>query len=158
VNDGKMHNFSWEIETDETVKKQVLEVSENGKYFQTVTEASDITREFSYTPTTNSVLQYRLKVLFENGKQLYSNTIALKSNLSTAKPTLYSNIINSNTLIINAPSQFNYIIYDFSGRIINRGNLKQGSTTINTSIINSGTYIIHFSNSESTFVEKFVKQ
>ncbi len=158
VNDGKMHNFSWEIETDETVKKQVLEVSENGKYFQTVTEASGITREFSYTPTTNSVLQYRLKVLFENGKQLYSNTIALKSNLSTAKPTLYSNIINSNTLIINAPSQFNYIIYDFSGRIINRGNLKQGSTTINTSIINSGTYIIHFSNSESTFVEKFVKQ
>jgi hypothetical protein len=50
------------------------------------------------------------------------------------------------------------MIYDFSGRLMSRGIVKQGSTTINTGIVNSGTYIIHFSNSENTFVEKFVKQ
>jgi hypothetical protein len=96
--------------------------------------------------------------LFENGKQLYSNNIIIKSNSANGKPQLASNLIHSSAIIVNTPSHFNYMIYDFSGRLISRGIVNQGSTIINTGIVNNGTYIIHFSNSESTFVEKFVKQ
>jgi hypothetical protein len=158
TNEGKLHKLSWEIDADETVKKQVLEVSENGRYYTTVTEPNSLTREYSYSPSSNSTLQYRLKVLFENGKQLYSNNILVKANAGTAKPQLNSNLIHSSAIIVNSPSKYNYIIYDFSGRMLSRGIVNQGSTTINTAIVNSGTYIIHFSNSENTFVEKFVKQ
>lgn len=158
VNEGKAHKISWEIDADETVAKQVLEVSENGRYFTTITEPQNITREFKYLPATNSTLQYRVKVLFENGKQLYTNTIVLKSNSANSKPQLISNLVQISSVIVTAPSLFNYTIYDFSGRLISRGIVNQGSTTINTGIVNSGTYIIHFSNSENTFVEKFVKQ
>jgi hypothetical protein len=158
LNVGKAHKLNWEIDADETVKKQVLEVSENGRYFSIITEPSSITREYSYIPSSNSTLQYRLKVLFENGKQLYSNNILVKSNGATVKPQLNSTLIHSSAIIVTSPSKFDYIIYDFSGRMLSRGIIKEGSTKINTGVANSGTYIIHFSNSENTYVEKFVKQ
>ena len=158
TNEAKAHMLSWEVDADEKVAKQVLEVSENGRYFTTVAEPQNLVREFKYLPSANTTLQYRLKVLFENGKQMDTNTVVLKSASTNGKPQLIGTLVSSSTIIATAPSLFNYTVYDFSGRLLNRGIINQGTTTINTGITNSGTYIIHFSNSENTYVEKFVKQ
>lgn len=151
------HRFNWEIDADEQIVEQVLEVSTNGRQFEQAGKVSNSARSFQYTPANSAAFQYRLNVTFDNGKQHYSNVIALKGG-KTSRPEMYTNIIRSNTIMVTSPAAYNYSIADLSGRTIARGTVKQGASTINLHNITNGTYIIQFANGTEQYVDKFVKQ
>ena len=108
-------------------------------------------------PNTAATLQYRITVTFDNGRKYYSNVIALR-NTGFAKPQLLTNVIQSNELMISAPSEYTYTITDYTGKMISKGNVTQGSSSINTGYLSKGFYIIRFSNGGEQYQEKFTRQ
>lgn len=156
--DGSTHKLNWMIDADETVVSQVLEVSSDGHSFGVAATPAAGERAYSYTPAATSILQYRLKVTFSNGRTHYSNVIALRNSTPMAKPQLYTNMIRSGSIMLTAPSTFSYTITDYSGRTVGRGIATKGASTIPVATITNGSYLIVFSNGQDQYVEKFIKQ
>jgi hypothetical protein len=156
--DGSAHKLNWVIDADEAIVHQVVEVSSTGRDFQPVAEPASGARAFSYLPKAASVLQYRLNLTFDNGRQYYSNTIALRNVGKTEKPQLYTNLIRTGSIMLTSPSVFSYTIRDYSGREVFKGVSSQGASAINISNLTAGSYLIVFFNGQDQYVEKFVKQ
>jgi hypothetical protein len=156
--DGRTHKLNWIVDADEVIVSQVVEVSSNGRTFQPVAEPVAAARNYSYTPTASSILQYRLKVAFDNGREYYSNVIALRQNEKSEKPQLFTNIIRSGAIMLSSPSVFTYTVADYSGRAVAKGVATQGASSIPVSHLTNGSYLIMFSNGRDQYVEKFIKQ
>jgi hypothetical protein len=157
VNDNGMHKLSWEIVADERITRQVLETSVNGQDYYAVTELSTAARAYSYFPNAGKTVQYRVSVDFDNGRHYYSNLVALR-NKTAQKPELQANIVSSGTLVVTSPSNYSYVITDYSGRELSRGTIAQGSSTIRLTGMASGAYLVRFSNESEQHVEKFIRQ
>lgn len=153
------HKISWKIEADETVTSQVLELSLNGKDFTALSTMGDMAlRTYSYHPETIGTLYYRVRVTFDNGKDYYTNIVALRSNGNAGKPKLLSNLIQDHIISVTSPSAYQYVINDFGGNTVGKGQIKEGVSRIQTGNLSSGTYLIRFSNGSDQYVEKFLKQ
>jgi hypothetical protein len=157
ITQNKQHKLDWEIIADEKVVSQILEVGTNGVTFQPVANVTATTRGYNYTPSVSNLLYYRLHVTFDNGRQYYSNIIALRNNGSKGKPYMIGNVITGN-IIISSPAAFSYSIHDLSGRTIGKGNLAQGVNTISTGFTAGGLYIIQYYNGAEFYTEKFRKE
>ncbi|HVE60819.1 MAG TPA: T9SS type A sorting domain-containing protein [Chitinophagaceae bacterium] len=156
--DVDQHKLTWFIEGNETIVHQVLQVSKDGRHFSAVTEPGTSERTYQYKPNTTEALQYRVKVTFENGRQSFSNLIALSHN-AIKKPKLFTNFIRNNALMINSPASYSYTIVDNNGRMIAQGKINDGASTLDINeILSSGIYFIHFTNGKTKNVEKFVKE
>lgn len=154
-NEGGRHQLDWGIEADEAIVKQTLEVSANGRTYQTAAQLGTSARAYNYVPASGSLSYYRLKVELADGKQYYSNVVALPVATRT-KPALTENLVRG-AVVVNSPALFDYQIVDFNGRSIAAGKLVQGVNRIPASM-NSGMYIIQFSNGSEQYAEKFMKQ
>ena len=158
ASNGDTRQFSWIIEADEQVVKQILEVSTDGTNFTALTQPLNADRSYSYKTNLNGAAFYRLNVTFDNGNQYYSNTVTLKDNDMIARPKLLGNPVSSNTVMVSSPGNYNYVIYDLNGKMINKGRLTNGINTIQTPEISSGVYVIHFMNEQQNFTDKFIRQ
>lgn len=154
---GERHDLTWLIEADEKVVNQSIEISTNGHEYSVLTSISSEARFYNYTPSTPETLLYRIHVLFDNGKDYYSNSISLRQPVIAGKPQLKGNITTSQ-LYVNSSDKYSYHITDFTGKIISRGSLVNGSNTINTGVSAAGMYFIIFTNGKEQWTEKFVKQ
>ncbi|HRX94132.1 MAG TPA: T9SS type A sorting domain-containing protein, partial [Chitinophagaceae bacterium] len=64
----------------------------------------------------------------------------------------------SNQVRISSPGTFDYMIYDLSGKVINKGRLNAGLNNLKTSIDAPGMYVIRFSNGGEYWSEKIMRQ
>jgi hypothetical protein len=152
------HKLTWLIEADEKVVHQALEVSKDGRHFVSVSELAINERSYQYNPHTTGPLQYRVNAKFDNGRQYYSNVIALHNNADITKPQLLTNVIRNNALIVNSNAGGSYIIIDYNGRMVAKGNIAQGASILRINHISSGIYFIHFTNGQTQNAERFVKE
>ena len=150
------HKLNWVIDADEQVIEQVLEYSTDGRNFQPVVSANTTDRSYTYSPNTNGAVQYRLKVTFDNDKTYYSNTITLRNVNNDLRPKLLSNLINNN-LLVTSPANFDYAVFDMTGKLAGKGKLQKGMNNIPVNV-NSGVYIIKFNDDTNQWTEKFVRQ
>jgi hypothetical protein len=157
MGNGNQHQLNWLIDADEAIVKQVLEVAENGGAFAPVAQLDAASRNTTHFNPVKGAVQYRLSVTFDNGKQHYSNTIAIRNN-AAGKPQLYTNVISSNALMVSSPSVYTYTITDINGRQMAKGQVTEGSSTINMGNITAGMYLIRFNNGSEQHVEKFSKR
>ncbi len=155
VNDK--HKLTWLIDADEQVVEQTLEISTDGISFSPVIQSPAAARSFIYKPYVSGAAQYRLSVLFDNGRQHYSNTITLRSTGETPRPRLVSNLVNSH-LSVTSPGIYNYSIVDLNGKISGKGQLTSGANTIQVNNLTSGVYFIRFNDVNVQWVEKFIRQ
>lgn len=156
--ENRRHTFSWIIDADETVTSQVLEVSPDGRNYQPVSTLLSDERTYAYLPHNTGILNYRLKVNFDNGHFYYSNVVVLKNTGEAQMPTLVSNLIR-NSVSVNSPATFSYTIYSFNGVKTGHGLVSQGNNTIDIDQLSRGMYIIRFTNEMGVqYAEKFMKQ
>ena len=155
ANDNGKHALNWIIDADESVTQQVLELSLDGRNFESLASLSPTSRNYAYFPGESNVVYYRLNVRFDNNQQYFSNIVALRN--TNEKPFIKSSLVR-NLVQVNSPSAFTYTMVDYSGRVIAKGNLVQGMNNINTSNLGSGMYIIQYSNGVQQYAEKFMKQ
>jgi hypothetical protein len=155
---GDRHQLSWIIDADEAVTEQIVEVSVDGRTFAPVASSPKEARAYQYKPYAEGMLQYRLKVSFDNGETHYSNLIALKNELGNDQPKLINNFLNGNTIAVSSPGTFDYALYDLNGKILLRGQLSPGINNLPAGNLNSGMYMIRFSKGTAQWTEKLVRQ
>ena len=62
------------------------------------------------------------------------------------------------TSMVNPPKQFDFYLYDQTGRQIYYSKVDSGSSTLDISSLRSGTYIAHiYDGSQRIFQEKIIK-
>lgn len=154
VDQSGMHSLTWVVEADEAIEKQQVEYSLDGRTFQILANTGINDRAFQYLPKAKSVIQYRLSIRFENGKQYFSNII----NLHTAvleKPRLLGTL--GSEMQVNSTVNYEYVIADFNGNVLLKGKGKIGGSTIGIHALNEGAYLIRFTYENAYSVEKFIK-
>jgi hypothetical protein len=104
------------------------------------------------------MLQYRVKVGFDNGETHYSNLVALKNEAGNNQPKLISTILTGNNIYVSSPGIFDYALYDLNGKVLLRGQLSTGMNSLPTCNLNSGMYMIRFSKGAAQWTEKLIRQ
>jgi hypothetical protein len=151
------HDLSWTIEADETVTQQILEISTDGRNFQPWMQLPADARSYIYRPYHLTSAKYRLNVTFGNGRQYYSNIVTVKLE-GTSGPVLTGTWIRSNSIVVNSPGNYDYVIMDINGKIFNKGKLTNGINNIHTPDMISGMYLIRFSDNTRQWTDKFIRQ
>lgn len=154
---GDMHILSWLIEANETIMKQVIEVSDNGINFKPLDQPDNALRNYSYHPLDNRPLLYRMHLTFDNSREYYSNVITIRQG-KNQKPQLIGNMISGNNITVNSPANYQYQIIDQSGRMLSKGVVEKGYSSLGLGSINNGIYIIRFTDGEQQWSEKFIKR
>jgi hypothetical protein len=155
ITTNRQHQLEWEIVADEKVTAQTIEVSTDGTRYVPAATVNGDTRAFRRQSAAN-LTYYRVAVVFDNGRQYYSNAVALRDNGSNNKPYLLGNT-TTGTLRISSPAVYSYTVFDFSGRILTKGQLREGVNTVSLNLSTTGLYLIQFSNGQESFTEKFNK-
>lgn len=156
---GNSHLLRWEIDADETVVTQELEVATDGRTFKTVQQVEAEGRKWQGNGLDAAMVQYRLRVKFDNGREHLSNTITLRGAANNvARPKLASTLITGSSFNITSTEPFQYRVTDMGGKVIVRGNGQHGTTTVQAGQLSAGMYLVQFSWDGGTFVEKLLKK
>jgi hypothetical protein len=144
---------------DEEIEQQILEVSTDGRNFVSLKETGKDDRAYVYRPGTEvRDAQYRVLVVFNDGKRYYSNIVSIRESNAAARPKLLSTIVSANTVSISSPGNFQYRIADYSGRILKQGALVNGINTINMPPVAAGMYLVTFNGDGQQWTDKMIKQ
>lgn len=155
---GDKHQFGWLIDADEAIAEQTLEISTDGRTFTPLVEPSNDTRSYIYRPSTTATVQYRLNVVFDNGRRNYSNIITVRENDASPRPKLVSNLITNNTIHVSSPGNFNYTLIDFSGKTIASGQLVNGINVIDAGVLIRGMYVVRYYGNNQQWTDKLLRQ
>ena len=151
------HNLSWSTVTDDEIKSQDIEFSEDGTDFKELTTISPTAHAFSYTPTNASILYYRVKVTSVLNQTMYSNIISLR--VTWRSHLFVVSTIIKNAISVTASDNYQYRLFDANGRLISKGNGTKGFNTINIDNRSAGLYIIQLLSSDNQRqTERIIKQ
>ncbi len=154
-NDGK-HNLNWKVISDEPIKSQTLEVSEDGIHFNTLTPLTASRVDYSYVPVQTGNLYYRLKVTSVIDQTAYSNVTVLKST-GIKKLFSISTFVREN-IAVNAAEKYQYKLMDVNGKMIAIGNGAKGMNTINLYNQPAGMYVLQVISDNNKQTERIIKQ
>ncbi|MBL0182325.1 MAG: T9SS type A sorting domain-containing protein [Chitinophagaceae bacterium] len=155
--DKNKHNLNWRIIADEPVKTILIETSDDGTDFNSLTTLASSALNFTYQPYKINTVYYRLKVVSVINQTVYSNTIALRGTGSADKPFSVSTLVQ-NELVINAASNYQYRLLDMNGRTISAGSGLKGISRVNVTGYPAGMYIIQLFSNDDTQTERIIKQ
>jgi len=158
IANGDKHQFNWIIDATETVIRQTLEVSTDGRTFQQLAEPSNDDRSYIYRPYNISSAKYRLNVEFNDGHRYYSNIVTVSQTGSSPRPQLEGTLIRSSTIVVNSPGNYEYVIMDMNGRVTRKGKLVNGINNIDAGTIATGLYLVRFWDNELQWTDKFVRE
>jgi len=153
---GDRHQFDWIIDADEQVTKLILEISTDGRNFSQVTQTANNARAYIYQPSVSSTAQYRLNVTFDDGRQYYSNIVTLRKTKQDQHPELVGNLVTG-IITITSPGNFDYHIFDYSGKSLLKGKLSSGMNTVNANNLAQGMYLVRYNNGSQLWTEKLIK-
>ena len=155
--DKNRHDLDWSIVSDEQLKTIDLESSADGINFSPVTSFTAAARNFVYDPFSSANIFYRLKVTSVIYQTAYSNVIVLKSITGNQKKTSVSSYVNDQ-IRINSGDNFQYVLTDISGRVMQKGTYSAGINTINVSNQPNGIYVIQIITSNDRITQRIIKQ
>ena len=150
--------LNWTVQADETVTRQVLEISTDGKNFSQLTQPDNGARSYSYRPTGLSAALYRVYAELDNGGHYYSNIVAIRPSANTYKPKLLNSLVTNGIINVSSPSIFDYSLLDLSGKVLSKGKVENGMNTIDANGMIAGMYLIRFTDGDQQWTEKLVKQ
>ncbi|HET9825821.1 MAG TPA: M57 family metalloprotease [Chitinophagaceae bacterium] len=123
--------LNWTLQADETVTKQIIQISTDGKNFSELTEPGNADRSYSYRPTNITAALYRIYAELDNGGHYYSNIVAIRPSVNNYKPKLLNTLVTNGVITVSSPSVFDYSLLDLSGQILARGKVENGMNSIN---------------------------
>lgn len=150
------HSLDWKIVADEPIKTIVVESSNDGSNFSSLTTVAPAAANFSYTAFKNSTVFYRLKVTSVINQTVYSNTIALKTTGNDDNIFQVSTLVQ-NEILVNAANNYQYRLLGLNGKAILSGTGLKGINKLNVSGLPSGMYIIQLFNENEIQTERIVK-
>ena len=155
--DKNKHNLNWSIMADEPIKTIEVQTSTDGSNFSALTNLSGSVNNFSYQPYQGNTVYYRLKVTSVLNQTVYSNTIALRAAGNTDKLFSVSTLVQDE-IVVNAAANYEYLLTDINGRMINKGTGQKGINRIDVSSQLGGMYVIQLFNNNQRQTERIIKQ
>ncbi|RYY38384.1 MAG: hypothetical protein EOO08_14805 [Chitinophagaceae bacterium] len=154
--DGNRHHLSWLVDADETVVGQVLEVSEDGRNFRSLSAPAAADRSYTYQ-AGSARRQYRVRVDFDNGRSYYSNTVLIAPASGDGRPHLLQTLVRSGSLQVQSGTEVRYQVGNTMGQMISQGTLNAGTSLLPLPSMPAGTYWIRFYANGNVFLEKFIQ-
>ena len=151
------HNLNWSTITDDEIKTQEIEWSEDGVVFKRLTTVATNANAYSYSPNDITALYYRIKATSILNQTAYSNIISLRLNWRGLQPFIVSTFIRGQ-MSVNAPENFQYRLFDANGRLVTTGKGAKGFNTINFDNRSAGLYIIQLFSTSHKQTERIIKQ
>ena len=150
--------LNWTVLADETLTRQIIELSADGKNFSELTQPDNVDRSYSYRPANSGAALYRIYAEFDNGGRYYSNVVAIKPSGTNYKPKVLNTLVSNGVITVSSPSLFNYSLLDLAGKVLTKGKVENGMNSINVSGMIPGMYLIRFMDGGEQYTEKLVKQ
>ena len=154
--DKGIHNLKWNIIADEPIKTIVVQSSTDGRFFTNIATINPKENGYSYKPSVNGDIFYKVKVTSVIDQTVYSNVITLKAAGQIQKFKV-STLVH-NEIMINAPENYQYQLADMSGKILEAGSSKAGMNKINVNNIPNGIYVIQMITNNQKQTERIIKQ
>jgi len=154
---GDRHQLDWIIDADDAVTQQTLEISTDGRTFQALTQPGNDDRSYIYHPAGPLSSKYRLNVTFSDGRRYYSNIVSINQRNNSPGPHLAATLVRSNTIVVNSPGNYDYMVLDANGKLLDKGKLISGANNIHAAI-STGMYFILFSGNDGQWTDRFVRQ
>lgn len=151
------HNLNWSTITDDEIKTQEIEWSEDGVVFKRLTAVATDANAFSYAPNNITALYYRIKATSILNQTAYSNIISLRLNWRGLQPFIVSTFIRGQ-MSVNATEDFQYRLFDANGRFVSAGKGAKGFNTISFDNRSAGLYIIQLFSTGHKQTERIIKQ
>lgn len=155
---NEKHELDWNIIADEPIDNISVEVSTDGKNFTALQDVNGSLRQFVYQPLEKTILYYRLYVVTASQLKYYSNIVSLRSVSGKGRFNLLTNVINSNTIVVNSNGNYNWRLIDMNGRQLASGRMTVGSNRISAGSLSSGMYLFQVIDGSEISTEKLVKQ
>lgn len=149
----------WEADNAKDFSHFEVERSTDGRNFRKIGTVTYVESSSQYRfidqPSVASTLYYRLKMIDNDGSFNYSPTEVLVLSRNPALVAYgYPNPF-ANKLYVFSPSKQNAVIYDITGRAIERLSLEAGKNEVNAQPWPNGIYLIRTDDSQTV---KLVKQ
>jgi hypothetical protein len=154
---NEKHELDWSIIADEPIDNISVEVSTDGRNFTGLQDVKGSLRRFVYQPLEKTTLYYRLHVVTASQLKYYSNIISLRSVNGKGKFNLLTNVINSNTIVVNSTGNYNWRLIDMNGRQLASGRMTAGNNRISATTLSSGMYLLQVMDGSEISTEKLVK-
>ena len=155
-NNGQ-HQLNWLIDADEAVVAQNIEISYDGRAYESLTNLDELARSLQYIPEHPAIAAYyRVRADFSDGRRYYSNTVVIREGSVKTRPQLLSNPATAQNIRVETPFSCQYQLLDMNGRIVSRGQLQQGTHTLQAPGLASGLYLLQFVKDRQQWTEKLM--
>ena len=152
------HTLHWNYLADEAVKEIYIESSKDGVHFNFLTKLNADARNFNWKPLDSDATHYRVKLIIAaDQRAYYSNIVLLRKSVSGKSFDIINRIITDN-ININVEKNFNYELFDETGRLLQKGSLQNGSNQIGTGKFKKGILFLRLQFKEEVYTERLIKR
>ncbi|MGZ5134838.1 MAG: zinc-dependent metalloprotease, partial [Flavitalea sp.] len=152
------HALRWNYFADEKVKEIYIESSRDGIHFNFLSKLNADARNFNWKPLDSDATHYRVKVVIAaDERAYYSNIILLRKSPSGKSIDVINRVITDN-ININVEKNFNYQLFDETGRLLQKGTLQNGSNQIGTGRLKKGILFLKLQHNDEVYTERFMKR
>jgi hypothetical protein len=113
-----------------------------------------VTSSYVYQPQTDGNIFYRVRMKLPDDSYYYSNTIVL----GNYKGILVGSNIIRDQVQLNVSSDYQYQLFDVTGRLFQSGKLIRGLNTVSIKPVTSGLLMLKVFNAQQQFVFRLIRQ
>ena len=147
--------LQWKTSTEDNFNHFEVEKSSDGRTYSKLSSvlAKGSESSYDYSSTqTEAKAYYRLKIVDNDDKFVYSHVLSLSQTNASVSLQLYPNPA-TNYITITANENATAKIYDAAGRMVKSQQVQKGINTIYINTLEKGVYICEVNNSKAQFIK-----
>lgn len=159
--------LKWKTASEENLLQFEIEYSEDGRYYRNLgfiparNSINGDFYEFEHAVTYTDSAFYRLKIVDNNRRWMYTTPVLYHVNNTTAF-MIYPSVVTTHVLNLFLKDPFNFLeVVTMSGEIILKQNLSGKTGRINvplSSNLSPGAYIVKLRDYDRSFIQKIIIQ
>jgi hypothetical protein len=159
--------LKWKTASEENLLQFEIEYSEDGRYYRNLgfilarNSINGDFYEFEHAVTYTDSAFYRLKIVDNNRRWMYTTPVLFHVNNTTAF-MIYPSVVTTHVLNLFLKDPFNFLeVVTMSGEIILKQNLSGKTGRINvplSSNLSPGAYIVKLRDYDRSFIQKIIIQ
>ena len=151
------HSLSWQVNCNEGLQSVEVQTSLDGSNFSSISSLYGAATNFNYTPQRFKNIFYRIKIITLGGQTAFSNIVLLTATKKTIEQFVVTTTV-TNEIAVQAETQYEYVLSDVKGNMLQKGNRATGAGKINTSLYPSGFYFLQLFADGKRQTERIFKQ
>jgi hypothetical protein len=149
--------LSWKVFSDKAAARYDIERSADGTVFEKLTSVGGITLQYNDATPQTKTMFYRVRMIDTQGKQIISNAVAIRHNVSRQPVQVYPNPAKGTLYYsIETAGLYQVVLADNRGRILRSETVQAGNGGLQSSIerkqLPAGVYMLRISGNNGAVV------